>query len=194
MNKLRGSLFAVLASALTLAPISYGAGSEPAAPDPLHPGTKAPNFTRVANNGHKISLKDFRGKKAVILYFYPKDETPNCVKEACGFRDFFHGIGHADAEVIGVSGDTEESHHAFAANHLLPFDLISDTDDSLLNLYHVPFYKGSLHKRVTFVIDKKGMINSVIQYTNDGDVHVREALAAVKNINENAGSISMPKQ
>src|SRR6202007_736225 len=109
-------------------------------------------------------LKEMRGKP-VILYFYPKDETPNCVKEACGFRDFFQPLQDKGAAIIGVSGDNDESHKAFAGHHALPFPLISDTDNSLLKLYGVPFFKGSLHKRVTFVIDGRGVIRNVIEYT-----------------------------
>jgi peroxiredoxin Q/BCP len=147
-------------------------------------GTKAPNFTRFTATGKKITLKDFRGKRPVILYFYPKDETPNCVKEACGFRNFFTGVGNVGAEIIGVSGDSDESHTAFSKHYSLPFELISDADNSLLDLYRVPFFKGSLHTRVTFIIDKRGVIRNVIQYTNDGDEHVREAIKAVKVLND----------
>src|SRR5580704_6416174 len=83
-------------------------GAPPVDQDPLHSGTKAPNFTRVTTSGKKISLKDFRGKP-VILYFYPKDETPQCIKEACGFKDFFNGLKGSEAEIIGVSGDSDDS-------------------------------------------------------------------------------------
>jgi thioredoxin-dependent peroxiredoxin len=147
----------------------------------LRPGDKAPEFTRLSADGKKVSLRAFRGKP-VILYFYPKDETPNCVKEACGFRDFYAPLRDKGAEIIGVSGDTDESHRAFAAHRSLPFPLISDTDNSLLKLYDVPFFKNSLHRRVTFVINKRGIITNIVQYTNDGDEHVQEALSALKHI------------
>jgi peroxiredoxin Q/BCP len=177
----------VTASVVFLCSPALYAGNVAAPPveqDPLRAGIKAPNFTRVTTSGKKISLKEFRGKP-VILYFYPKDETPNCIKEACGFRDFFNGLRGSEAEIIGVSGDSDDSHKAFASHYSLPYDLISDTDDSLLRMYHVPNYKSSLHKRVTFVIDKHGYIANVIHYTNDGETHVKEATAALEMMKSN---------
>jgi thioredoxin-dependent peroxiredoxin len=166
-----------------LATESTTAADSPGEREVLKVGTKAPNFTRFTSTGKKISLKDFRGKKPVILYFYPKDESPGCIKEACGFRDFYKGLAGTGAEVIGVSGDNDKSHQAFAAHYSVPFDLIADEDNSLLRLYHIPFFKGSLHKRITYVIDKEGSITNVVQYTNDGDQHVREAVKAVQALN-----------
>lgn len=185
MTKLT-ELFVALAAVLLL-PIPSMQATEtdvaPAHPEPsLKAGIQAPDFTRKTSNGKEIVLSSYRGKKPVILYFYPKDETPQCTKEACAFRDFFNGMKGADAEIIGVSGDSDQSHEAFALHHQLPFDLISDTDNSLMRLYHVPFWKGSLHTRVTFVIDKKGTIRNVIQYTNDAEIHIKEALTALKRI------------
>jgi peroxiredoxin Q/BCP len=150
--------------------------------EPLHVGTKAPNFTRMSAQGKKLSLKSFKGKLPVVLYFYPKDETPNCIKEACGFRDFHDKMAGKGAAIIGVSGDSEEAHEYFMKHYSLPFDLIADYDNSLLRLYHVPWYKGTLHKRVTFIIDKDGIIKNVIDDTNDGDEHVKRATAALENL------------
>jgi peroxiredoxin Q/BCP len=171
-------------SALALDPAlstdNKGSAIEPQ-PTSLSVGMRAPEFNRTASNGQTISLKQFRGKQPVILYFYPKDGSPGCTKEACAFRDFFNGMKGAPAAIIGVSGDSDDSHKEFAKTHSLPFNLIADTDNSLLQMYHVPFFKGSLHTRVTFVIDKAGKITNIIQYTNDPEVHIREATTALKN-------------
>ena len=146
----------------------------------LKPGTVAPDFKRTTSTGQNISLSKFRHKVPVILYFFPGGEIlGNCIKEACGFRDSFNKMQGKGVEIIGVSSDDQDFQRAFIAKYSVPFDVISDSDNSLLNLYHVPFFRGSRHKRVTFVIDKDGVISNVIQYTNDGDVHVKEATAAL---------------
>ena len=188
MNKFSKRVLALAAIALIFPAAILAAETatpvESNIPKMLEVGTKAPNFTRTTASGQKLSLKSFRGKKTVLLYFYPKDETPNCTKEACGFRDLFAELKGVNAAVIGVSGDSDESHKSFAEHYSLQFPLISDSDNSLLDLYHVPFYKGSLHKRVTFVIDKHGIIRNVISDTNDGDIQVKEATAALQVINK----------
>ncbi len=164
------------------------ADEEPPAGTTLQPGEKAPDFERTTFDGKKVSLKPYRGKKPVILYFYPKNETPGCIKEACGFRDFLQGIElpakKKPMAIIGISGDSADSHRAFAEKHSLPFPLIADTDNSLLEMYKVPFFKGSLHKRVTFIIDKKGVITKVIDDTNVPEVHVKEAVKQVDILNQ----------
>ena len=174
-----------------------GAMSEDSAPatnaktiEPLHVGTRAPNFTRMTASGKKLSLKSFRGHLPVVLYFYPKDETPGCIKEACGFRDFENHMSGKAAAIIGVSGDSEEAHQYFMEHYTLPFDLIADYDNSLLRMYHVPWYKGTLHKRVTFVIDKEGIIRNVIDDTNDGDEHVKRATVALESLAKQQAAIS----
>lgn len=190
MFNLRQRILIATAAATLLCSSATIAAEGPATPDAdnsqttLTVGEKAPNFTRTTTAGKKVSLKSFRGKKPVILYFYPKDETKGCTAEACGFRDFVAQMPTGSAEVIGISGDSDESHKAFANHYSLPFDLLSDSDNTLLNLYHVPLFKGSLHKRVTFVIDKHGVICNIIQNTNEGSEHVKEATAAVKALTQ----------
>ncbi len=89
-------------------------------------GSVAPDFTLPSQSGEMVSLEDFLGKKPVVLFFYPKDDTPGCTKQACGFRDDFDEFRKLDAEVIGISSDSVESHKSFVARHNLPFTLLSD--------------------------------------------------------------------
>ena len=96
--------------------------------NPIQAGDRAPDFTAPAHNGQQVSLADFRGKHVVVLYFYPKDGTPVCTKEACSFRDAYEGFIQAGATVIGVSGDSPDSHRAFASRQRLPFLLLSDQE------------------------------------------------------------------
>ena len=104
-------------------------------------GASAPDFTKTAQNGDSISLSQFRGEKTVVLYFYPKDETPGCTAEACTFRDSFEDFVEGGAVVIGVSQDSEESHKSFATHHRLPFLLVSDRDKAMQKAYGVS-HKG----------------------------------------------------
>src|SRR5882757_3536853 len=101
----------------------------------IQAGDRAPNFTAVTHMGQKISLADFQGKQAVVLYFYPKDGTAICTKEACAFRDAYEDFVQAGAAVIGVSTDSSESHRSFAEGQRLPFLLISDEDGALRKLF-----------------------------------------------------------
>jgi peroxiredoxin Q/BCP len=120
------------------------------------------------------------GKKNVVLYFYPKDETPGCTAEACSFRDNWEEVKKYDAVVVGVSSDSVESHKQFKMRHSLPFTLVSDPDKNIRKLYDV---KGSLMPpRVTFVIDKEGVIRHVYDSQLNATAHVKEALSALKKI------------
>src|SRR5918999_702549 len=98
-------------------------------------GSKAPDFTLLSQSGELVRLKDFLGKKPVVLYFYPKDDTPGCTKEACAFRDSFEEFRRLDAEVLGISSDSVESHRSFAMQHDLPFPLLSDGERKVRRLY-----------------------------------------------------------
>src|ERR1700712_2264998 len=124
----------------------------------LSVGSKAPDFTLNNQDGQPVSLADFRGKKSVVVYFYPKDDTPGCTAEACSFRDQFTEFTSAGAEVIGISSDSEASHKAFAKKHRLPFTLLSDKGAQVRALFGVPATFGLLPGRVTFVIDKEGIV------------------------------------
>lgn len=133
----------------------------------LKEGDLAPAFTAKNQNGESVSLSDFAGKK-VILYFYPKDNTPGCTAEACDFRDNYQSLTSKGFEVIGVSTDNEKSHKKFEAKFELPFTLIADTEKEIVEKYGVWVEKSMYGKsymgtsRKTFVIDEEGKIISVI--------------------------------
>jgi peroxiredoxin Q/BCP len=150
-----------------------------AAPEaPLAAGNRAPDFTARAHDGSEVKLSALRGKP-VVLYFYPKDDTPGCTAEAEAFRDGSDAFAEAGAEIIGVSFDDEHSHRAFAAKHDLGFRLIADTDGALARKFGVPTRMG-LAKRTTFVIDRDGKIaHTFADVQVDG--HDHEVLAAVKS-------------
>jgi peroxiredoxin Q/BCP len=143
-------------------------------------GDQAPDFTLPSHTGEPISLTDFRGSKAVVLFFYPKDGTPVCTKEACHFRDAYEEFVQAGAVVIGVSSDTVESHQAFAAGHRLPFVLLSDADGALRKAFGVPKTLGIFPGRVTYVIDKQGVVRHIFVSQLAADRHIAESLATVR--------------
>lgn len=146
----------------------------------LQPGTKAPDFSVPSTSGENISLKDFAGKK-VVLYFYPKDDTPGCTKEACGFRDSISDIQAKGAIVLGVSKDSIASHQKFKQKFNLNFDLLSDEDGSICNAYKVWGEKSMYGKkyfgifRVTYIIDEQGNIQKVFPKVNP-TVHAQEVI------------------
>lgn len=111
--------------------------------------------------GDKVTLSEFFGKKNVVLYFYPKDETPGCTREACSFRDSYQELTNLGAEVLGVSGQSIESHKSFATHYGLPFILLSDEDNAVRKLYGVPSSLGILPGRVTYIIDKQGVVRHI---------------------------------
>jgi peroxiredoxin Q/BCP len=145
-------------------------------------GTTAPAFTATNTNGDTIRLKDLRGKK-VVLYFYPKDDTPGCTKEACSFRDAFSEFKKQGIEVIGVSTDSEASHKKFTAKYKLPFTLLADTDHAIADAYGVygeKKFMGRTYmgvKRMTFLIDEKGKVKKVFEKVKPEE-HAGEVLEA----------------
>ena len=145
-------------------------------------GQAAPEFELPDASGHSVRLGDFRGKKSVVLYFYPKDDTPGCTKEACSFRDQYEAFKDAGAEVIGVSSDSEASHRKFADKHRLPFTLVADTSGEVRKRYGVPATLGLLPGRVTFVIDRNGVVRHVFNSQLQATKHVDEALAVLKRL------------
>ena len=151
----------------------------------LEIGDVAPAFDSVTHDGRRVTLADFRGKKNVVLYFYPKDETRVCTAEACGFRDAYEELMGLDTEVIGVSFDSGASHARFAEKHHLPFLLLSDEDGAIAKAYGAKGFLGGLLKmasRVTFLIDKDGKISGVFKSALSADVHVDGIRAAVKKL------------
>jgi peroxiredoxin Q/BCP len=150
--------------------------------DKVEVGSIAPDFTLPSQSGQMVSLKDFVGEKPVVLFFYPKDDTPGCTKEACAFRDDYEGFGKLDAEVIGISSDSVESHRSFAAKHNLPYTLLSDEERKVRKLYSVPNTLGLFPGRVTYVIDRGGLVRHVFSSQLGAEKHVEEALIALRFI------------
>ena len=138
-------------------------------------GATAPDFTKTTQNGDPISLSQFRGQQTVVLYFYPKDETPGCTAEACSFRDNAAVFKNLNAEVWGISGDDGVSHRRFATRHNLEYPLLSDKNNALRRSMNVPKAMGLLPGRVTYVVDGEGVIRHVFSNLLDGPAHVREA-------------------
>ncbi|MBD2533226.1 peroxiredoxin [Nostoc flagelliforme FACHB-838] len=149
---------------------------------PIKVGDTAPNFTLPAQSGSTINLQDFRGKKAVVLYFYPKDDTPGCTAESCAFRDQYEVFKTAGAEVIGVSADSGESHQRFAAKYNLPFTLLTDKGDQVRKLYGATAAFGLFPSRVTYVIDQQGVVQYVFDSMFNFKGHVEEALKSLQQI------------
>lgn len=137
-------------------------------PTTLKEGDKAPDFSVKDQDGKTVSLKDYKGKK-VILYFYPKDDTPGCTAEACNLRDHYTMLQKKDYEVLGVSADSEKSHKKFADKFKLPFTLLADTDKDIVTKYGVWGEKKFMGRkymgifRTTFLIDEKGKIEKIIK-------------------------------
>jgi peroxiredoxin Q/BCP len=142
-------------------------------------GGRAPDFTLPDANGKDVRLADFAGRP-VVLYFYPKDDTPGCTKEACTFRDQYQDFRDAGAAVLGVSSDSSESHRKFAAKHRLPFTLLADRGGQVRKRYGVPATLGLLPGRVTFVIDGAGVVRHVFNSQLDATRHVKEALHVLR--------------
>ena len=147
-------------------------------------GNPAPDFNLPSQTGQQVSLGAYRGKNVVVLFFYPKDGTAICTKEACSFRDAYEDFAQAGAVVIGVSSDSAESHRNFANGHHLPFILLADEDGSLRKSFGVPKTLGFLPGRVTYVIGKEGIVRHVFNSQLSADRHVAEALAVVRQLAE----------
>jgi peroxiredoxin Q/BCP len=142
-------------------------------------GDIAPNFTISDQDGKPFTLSSLRGK-VVVLYFYPKDFTSGCTKEACHFRDAYEDFTEAGAEVVGVSSDSPQSHRKFRDAYLLPFSLLSDENGDIKKLYGVSGHL--LPARITFVIDKDGVVRHVFSSKIDMKAHVDEALKVLKTL------------
>jgi peroxiredoxin Q/BCP len=140
-------------------------------------GAEAPEIDAVAHNGQKVHLADFKGKP-VVVYFYPKDDTPGCTIEAKGMRDEWQALQKTQAVVIGVSTDDSDSHRAFAQKYELPFLLVPDPDEKIVKAFGVPTTLGHA-KRVTFVIDKSGKVAKVFPDVNPKG-HAEQVLAAIE--------------
>jgi peroxiredoxin Q/BCP len=151
----------------------------------LKEGDKAPDFALPSQDGNAVHLSDFHGKN-VILYFYPKDDTPGCTKEACGFRDAMSLFKELKTEILGVSTDAVESHKQFQKKHGLNFSLLADPDEKVTKLYGVKTLLG-LAERVTFVIDRDGIIRKVFPRV-DVSQHSAELVEFVRQLESGSSS------
>jgi thioredoxin-dependent peroxiredoxin len=157
--------------------------------DRVDAGSKAPNFTLASQSGEMVNLKDFIGTKPVVLFFYPKDDTPGCTKEACAFRDDYDQFEKLDAEVIGISSDSVESHRRFAKKHDLPFTLLSDEVGQVRKRYGVRHSFGLFPGRMTYVIDEEGVVRHIFSSQLGVEQHVEEALKALQSISSGTDSM-----
>lgn len=153
----------------------------------INEGDRAPDFAGTTADGKRMGLADFRGRKPLVLYFYPKDNTPTCTKEACSFRDHAGEIAQAGGEVIGVSNDSAAAHQKFIADHRLNFPLLSDSDGSIAKAFGVARLGGLLSgwippRRVTFVIDRDGVVRRVIESEFSAQKHIDGALEALRSL------------
>jgi len=167
-----------------LHPMSMQQNQSRIAGDKAQVGQPAPDFTLPSLTGAPVSLASFRGKKDIVLYFYPKDNTPGCTAEACAFRDSYEVFKDTGAEVIGISSDSEESHQEFATSQHLPFILLSDRGGIVRKRYGVPSTFGLLPGRVTYIIDKQGLVRHIFSSQFLPQKHVAEALKVLQTLRE----------
>ncbi|MFO0960944.1 MAG: peroxiredoxin [Isosphaeraceae bacterium] len=147
-------------------------------------GDPAPDFELPDQDGKLVRLSDYRGRSSVVLFFYPRDETPGCSAEACSFRDEHAAFADSGAEVLGVSGDSPDSHRRFIEHFALPYRLLCDDGDRVRSLYGVKKTLGLIPGRVTFVIDRDGIVRSSFSSQFQASRHASEALQAIRGIIE----------
>ncbi len=145
----------------------------------LKVGDKIPNFTAKDTNGSIFDSKDYIGKQPLVIYFYPKDNTPGCTTQACSFRDNYQDFKALGAEVIGISSDTVQSHIQFKSKFNLPFILLSDNDKKIRSLFGVQNNLFIIPGRETFVTDKSGIILLIFN-SMSANIHIEKALAILK--------------
>jgi peroxiredoxin Q/BCP len=147
-------------------------------------GNEAPDFTLISASGQNVSLKDYIGKKNIVLYFYPKDNTPGCTREARAFRDNYEIFKEMGAEVIGISSDSLEKHQEFVKKHNLPFVLLSDEEKKARTQFGVPSTLGLIAGRVTYIIDKKGVVRHIFSSQFQPTKHIDEAIDFLKKLED----------
>lgn len=146
-------------------------------------GYKAPDFELPDDSGNLVRLSDFKGKN-IVLFFYPKDMSPGCTREACTFRDYYEEFLKYDAVVIGVNMDPPETHKRFKEKYNLPFILLSDSDGRVMKMYGVEKRLGLLIDRITFVIDREGVIRYIFKSQFRPKKHVKKAIEVLKRLNK----------
>jgi len=144
-------------------------------------GDRVPDFSLPSQTGTTVNISDLIGKKSLVIYFYPKDDTPGCTAESCAFRDSYEVFTDAGAEVIGISADSPQSHQQFAQKYNLPFTLLSDSDNRVRKLFGVPSTLFVLPGRVTYIIDKAGIVRHIFDSMLDFKAHVTESLNTIKS-------------
>jgi thioredoxin-dependent peroxiredoxin len=146
----------------------------------LRVGTEAPDFTATLDDGATFHLADHRGKENIVLYFYPRDFTPGCTKQACSFRDNYDEISKYDAMIVGVSADSAGQHGKFREQFNLPFPLITDAGRDLMEKYAARGMFSFLSPRITYVIDKQGIVRAAMRHDIQVTRHVDEVLEALR--------------
>ncbi|MCX7872679.1 MAG: peroxiredoxin [Verrucomicrobiae bacterium] len=170
---------AIIATIMTIGAMSMAkAGENNVA---LKPGDKAPVFEAKDQNSNTWKLTDFIGKKHVLLYFYPKDNTPGCTKQACSLRDNIGSFKSADVEVVGISADSASSHKNFIEQHGLNFNLLADPECKIIDLYGTRNPGKSTSRRVSFLINKEGKIVHIVE-NPDYQVHIEEMTKAIAGL------------
>ena len=147
-------------------------------------GDKAPDFTLPKQDGSQVTLQGLLQNKAVVLYFYPMDDTRGCTVEACTFRDAYEDFKDAGAEVVGISSQSVESHQAFAEKNRLPFTLVADVGGKIRKLYGVPNTLGVIPGRVTYIIDQKGVVRQVFNSLLGFSKHAKAALETLNGLKQ----------
>ncbi len=147
-------------------------------------GDKAPDFTLPSAEGDRVTLSDLTKTKrrTVVVFFYPKDDSPGCTTEACGFRDLYEEFARAGAEVLGISADSAASHQRFAGKHKLPMKLLTDADGAVRRAYGVRATLGLFPGRATFVVDRDGVVRHTFASQLRVVSHVQQALAVVRQL------------
>jgi peroxiredoxin Q/BCP len=149
----------------------------------LNPGDTIPDIALEGPDGKPVKLRELTGSRALVLYFYPKDDTPGCTVEACSFRDHYQDFTDAGADVVGVSSDGRDSHARFVEKYKLPFKLFTDRDGKARDAFGVkPSFLGLLPGRVTFVIDRDAKVRFAFDSQLRASAHVSEALRVVREI------------
>jgi peroxiredoxin Q/BCP len=149
----------------------------------IEKGSKVPSFSLKDQDGKLFTIQSVLGKKNLVIYFYPKDDSPGCTKEACYFRDQFEVFGEEDAVIIGISGQSVESHKEFAEKYRLSYTLLSDEGNKVRKLFGVPAgFFGTIPGRVTYVVDKQGTVVYVFNSQAQATKHVDEALRILKEM------------
>ena len=172
----------VLALLLVLTSVSILGAQNNKKNKPVKVGDQVPSFILKDQTGNPVDIKSVIGKKKLVLYFYPKDDTPGCTKEACSFRDQYEVFNQENALVIGISGQSVESHKAFAEKYHLSFTLLSDEGNKVRNLFGVPTKMGMIPGRVTYIVDLSGKVVYIFNSLSESEKHVSEAIRILKGM------------